>query len=107
MSRYEIAICGNVGQCRTEAEICLPGSFDPIATVFETTGGWHTQVHDRGSAKKLGEALDRAVAEARAELGDYVNRLGENPPEGLSVAGLSFWLMEKSDGTAMGQPISG
>ena len=35
----------------------------------------------------------------------YVNRRGENPPSGLSVVGLSLWLMEKADCTALGVRI--
>jgi hypothetical protein len=40
-----------------------------------------------------------AVAHARERLSLYVNRRGANLPDGLSVAGFSFWLMQKSDET--------
>jgi hypothetical protein len=47
-------------------------------------------------------ALTAAVEDAKLGLLNYVNRQGLNPPEGLTRAGLSMWLLEKGDGTAMG-----
>ena len=108
MSQYKIRIFGNAGRCRTEAEI-LAGSADgpltEVATVFETADGWEIQCFDDRLINELGATFDAAVEEAKERLRHYVNRTGENAPEGLSTVGLSFWLMEKDDGTAMGKPI--
>jgi hypothetical protein len=49
--------------------------------------------------------FDTALADAKERLRHHVNRTGENPPEGLTAAGLLFWLLEKDDGTAMAVPI--
>jgi hypothetical protein len=73
--------------------------------VYETADGWKTEIFDDGLAGALGDGLTSALARAREVLSRYVNRRGENAPEGLSVAGPAFWLMEKDDGTAMGRPI--
>lgn len=51
------------------------------------------------------QRLASALARARETLAQYVNRRGDNPPGGLTAAGLSLWLMEMSDGTAMARPI--
>jgi hypothetical protein len=51
------------------------------------------------------EAVTGAIAAAQTGLIEYVNRRGNYVPSGLSGPGLSFWLMEKTDGTAMGTPI--
>lgn len=48
---------------------------------------------------------DAILAAGREALEPYVNGRGENPPRGLRWAGLSFWLMERKDGTAMGHSI--
>jgi hypothetical protein len=42
------------------------------------------------------------IGAAKVHLLEYVNRRGENQPEGLTAAGLSLWRMEKADGTALG-----
>lgn len=108
MSECAISILGNVQDCRTEAEVsCVSadGSYEEIATVFETADGWQVRIYDETLAGELGDVFDAAIERAKESLRDYVNRLGLNPPDGLTMAGLSLWLMEKSDGTAMGQPI--
>jgi hypothetical protein len=46
--------------------------------------------------------FDASIAEAKERLIHYVNRLGTDPPEGLTLGGLSLWLMQKDDGTAFG-----
>lgn len=70
--------------------------------MFESSDGWHIEFYPAEAACFQLDALLSAVAGAREELSCYVNRRGESPPEGLSAVGFSFWLMEKSDGTAMG-----
>lgn len=67
--------------------------------------GWHVDRLGSVSADE-GQALDASIAEAKERLSHYVNRLGEDVPVGLTQAGLSLWLMQKDDGTAMGMPIS-
>ena len=83
------------------------GPLTEVATLFETAGGWELRRFDDRLIDALGAGFDAAVEEAKARLRRYVNRTGENAPEGLSPAGLSFWLMEKDDGTAMGRPVEG
>jgi hypothetical protein len=110
MSQYEIQIFGNAERCRTEAGILAglaDGPLTEVATVFETADGWEMQSFDDRLINELGAVFDAAVEEAKERLRHYVNRTGENVPEGLSPAGLSFWLMEKDDGTAMGKPVEG
>ena len=52
------------------------------------------------------ESRTAAIASAQQGLAQYVNRRGINPPSGLTPEGLSLWLMEKVDGTAMGSKIN-
>ena len=110
MSQYKIQICGNAERRRTEAEILagLPdGPLTAVAIVFETADGWEMQSFDDRLIDELGAVFDAAVEEAKERLRHYVNRTGENVPEGLSAVGLSFWLMVKDDGTAMGKSVKG
>jgi len=107
MTKYSVSILGNVQTRRTEAEVervCPDGSCRLAALVFEDEEGWQTQLFEEPASDEDREQLEAAVTGARKSLRDYVNRLGKNCPEGLTVAGLSLWLMEKSDGTAMGRP---
>ncbi len=108
MGQYTVAVLGDVQQCRTQAEVSrvlTDGSSHLIASVCETTSGWQIEIHDENSTKELGNLFDAAIRDAKARLQHYVNRFGENPPDGLTLAGLSFWLLEKDDGTAMGKQI--
>jgi len=100
---------GNAGECRTEAEISVStgdGVSRDIAIVYETVDGWHVETLSPGLADQFSGELPAAVERAKSGLQRYVNRLGINPPEGLSVTGLSAWLMEKDDGTIMGKPVA-
>lgn len=47
-----------------------------------------------------------SVAAAKVSLSHYINRMGTNPPQNLSVGGLSLWLMQKDDGTALGLKLA-
>ena len=108
MSRYSIMICGNIGECRTEAEITRDSDHGRevfVALVHESAEGWHEEIFDQPAGDDEARQLAAALARARESLVQYVNRRGDNPPEGLTAAGLSFWLMEMSDGTAMGRPV--
>ena len=108
MSRYSIMICGNIGECRAEAEITRDSEDGPevfVALVHESAAGWQEEIFDQPAGDDDARQLTAALARARESLAQYVNRRGDNPPEGLTAAGLSLWLMEMSDGTAMGRPI--
>jgi len=102
---FSITFLGNVTDCRVEAEVSLshpPADTDPLcAVVYEDASG--PVVEWFGVAKESkSPALAEAVEIAKLGLLAYVNRRGSNPPEGLTRAGLSLWLLEKTDGTAMG-----
>jgi len=103
---FRILILGNTESCRTEAEVYVPQhSDDPIALVYESPNGWAVeQLEDAHSVRSA--ALQKGIEAAKQSLGQYVNRTGQGAPAGLTVAGLSLWLMEKADGTAMGRRVT-
>lgn len=107
MGEIAITVLGNVNNRRTEAEILWRTDTveECVAIVFETRDGWQLDVHNQQRADTLGTAIEAAVTKAQKRLSDYVNRLGDNIPDGLTAAGLSLWLLEKSDGDAMGAPL--
>jgi hypothetical protein len=106
-SEYRIQFFGNVEAQRTEAEIFLssPPSVDPWAVLYDSTSGFVIEFLTPASATCV-DVIDAAIADAREGLLQYVNRRGQNPPVGLTPVGLSLWLMEKVDGTAMGRQIN-
>lgn len=71
-----------------------------MATVYEKPDGWKIDLYQSPRGLDLDEFL-RFVDAAKERLGEYTNRRGENPPEGLTAAGLSLWLTEKADGTTL------
>jgi hypothetical protein len=71
-----------------------------VANVYERPDGWKIDLFQSPQGLDLEECLG-AIAFAKERLLEYVNRKGENPPEGLSPAGLSLWLTEKGDGTTI------
>ena len=104
---FRILIVGNIDARRTEAEIyddSASPSGDPVAAVYESPSGWVTSLmtQESTSADQIPDAI---VGAARRLLAEYVNRRGENPPAGLTRPGMALWLMEKTDGTAVGQRI--
>ncbi len=99
MSTYSVAVLGNVEKCRTEAEVSRGDRL--VAVVYESADGWHTEIVD-GNLVVPQSSFDAALNSARQTLSQYVNRLGSNPPRGMTVGALSLWLMVKSDGNAMG-----
>lgn len=106
LSLYKIMICGNVNSCRTEAEIELQrmdGEPLLVGLVYETDNGWQQEAIEKVHIAANDKDFAAAAAEARRCLEEYINRRGENPPEGLTNSGLSFWLMKKKDGTSMGR----
>lgn len=84
------------------AEILYQDEF--VASVYEKLDGWKIDLFQAPRGLDLEECL-KAIALAKERLLEYVNRRGENPPEGLTAAGLSLRLSEKADGTAMGKNI--
>jgi hypothetical protein len=102
---FSINFLGNVSDCRTEAEVSFrhpPSDTDPLcAVVYENESGpvveWFGVANDSKSP-----GLIAAIEDAKRGLLAYVNRRGSNVPDGLTRAGLSLWLLEKADGTAMG-----
>ena len=104
-SQFRIQICGNVDELRTEAEIFIPAEgAGPVAYVYESLRDWVVErAGDSGPVPPPG--FDAAVAAAKGVLAEYVNRMGNGAPTGLTRPGLALWLMELRDGTAMGRPI--
>lgn len=100
---FKIQVCGDVSKGFTVAEIDFEEH--PVGSVFETPGGWYIEISPAKTACFPLDGFLSAVGVARERLSCYVNRRGENPPEGLSAAGFSLWLMQKSDGTAMGMKL--
>lgn len=101
--QFQIQVCGDITRGHTIAEIA--SGQQPVASVFETSAGWQIEVYPADVPCLPLDAFLTVVASAKERLGVYVNRRGQNPPEGLTRAGFSLWLMEKNDGTAMGQTI--
>jgi hypothetical protein len=104
---FRIDFLGNVADCRTEAEVSLrhsPSNTDPLcAVVYENESGPVVEWFG-GAAQSKSPALADAVEDAKRGLLEYANRRGLNLPEGLTRAGISLWLLEKIDGTALGAP---
>ncbi len=109
MSRFKVQYLGNTKERRTEAEVVdstCPEDTDPTCAVLHDSGaGIEIELLPHGQELRTNDELKRALEDARSGLLRYVNRRGENSPRGLSVAGLSLWLLEKDDGTAMGAKI--
>ena len=97
MGDYEIQFCGDVNRCCTCAEIYRRQQF--VASLCETADGWQVHIESNESRD---EGLQAAVDTAKERLLQYVNRKGMDAPSGLTRAGLSLWLLQKTDGTAMG-----
>ena len=105
---FTIRYVGNVQACRTEAWILAPSAQPadpPLAVVYETLQGPVVSYAGGAPARPAVPELDAAIAEARTELRHYINRKGEQRPQGITRAGLSLWLMERDDETVMGIPL--
>lgn len=96
-------IAANIERCRTEAEV-RDGGYNMVGLVYEDLDGWHKLSY--GERTEESGKLEAALGEAKQALSQYINRRGENPPQGLTVGVLALWLMQKSDGTAMGRKFS-
>jgi hypothetical protein len=96
--RIEITITGNPVDGFTAAELsCITGHERRfVGRVFEREHGWHYEIVSTVSS--LGISLERLVSEidkAKEALRPYVNRMGVNPPPGLTMAEFSLWLLAK------------
>jgi hypothetical protein len=96
---FRIQIFAGVDDPYTSAEV-LYGE-EVVAIVYERPNGWKVDLYTSPRGLDLDECLN-AIGAAKTRLLDYVNRRGENQPEGLTAAGLSLWRMERADRTAMG-----
>jgi hypothetical protein len=104
--QFRIMILGNTVDRRTEAEVYIPqDSADPVALVYEAEHGWVVE-NLANPAHATAPSLQAAIASAKQSLAQYVNRTGKGAPVGLTGPGLSLWLMEKADGTAMGRRVT-
>lgn len=106
MAVFSIMISGNTNSCRTEAEIELTGKDrEPILVglVYEAENGWQQEIIEKSLVAGNEKEFTATVDKAKNYLEEYINRRGENFPDGLTMAGLSFWLMKKKDGTSMGR----
>ncbi len=93
---------GNADTGRTEVEIS-DDSGTTIAVLYENQVGFQIQIlHSAGET--LSDDFASFVQQAKEDLAHYVNRRGENPPEGLTKDAFSLWLLEKDDGTCLGMP---
>ncbi len=110
MSRFTVSYFGNSTHCRTEAEVvdseCPADADSTCAVISEVEDGVRVDILPRGEEFRLDADFRAALDRARLGLLEYVNRSGRNAPPGLSPIGLSLWLLEKHDGTAMGRKIS-
>jgi hypothetical protein len=97
---FSRTILGNADEHRTECEIS-DDTATTVAVVYEGNDGWHVKVLRPLREDEL-ETFNAALTAAKQSLSHYVNRMGSNPPEDITVGGLSLWLMQKDDGTALG-----
>ena len=97
---FDRTILGNVDACRTECEIS-DSTANTIAVVYESHDGWHVNVLRTVRTEELTD-FNATVEAAKQSLSQYVNRIGSNPPNEITSGGLSLWLMQKNDGTALG-----
>ena len=101
---FSTTIFTNLDECRTECEIADDNSV--VAVVYAERDGWRVN-RLRSISEGEGQAFNTTIDEVKERLSHYVNRFGEDVPDGLTRAELSLWLMLKDDGTAMGMLISG
>jgi hypothetical protein len=105
---FSIQFCGNLEACRTEARILrvpAPPGDALVAIVYETSQGFVVSYFGSALANPALPGLVAAISEAQAELLHYINRRGENRPEGITRPGLSLWLTERDDETVIGMPL--
>jgi len=91
---YYFAIFGSTVEGFVCAEIETEEG-DVIGRVYDSESGWKVELS--GSAPADPAAFGEAAALAKEELLHYPNRRGLAPPPDLSMAGLSLWLMERTE----------
>lgn len=96
---FLVQVVGMVDDGYTSAEVYYGD--DLVAVVYERPDGWKTDLFRSPRGIPLPELLT-TLESAKARLSEYANRLGERPPDGMTRAGMSLWLLERTDGTAMG-----
>ena len=101
---FQVQVIGVVDDGHTSAEVSYGDEL--IAIVYERPNGWRADLFQSPRGIPLPELL-AALQSAQTRLSEYVNRRGDNSPEGLTRAAMSLWLLEKADGTAMGIKLSG
>jgi hypothetical protein len=101
---FTIQYAGNLDACRTEARILQAAAV--VALVYDTSQGFVVDYPGPVAANPTAPGLAAAVAEARKELLHYINRRGENRPQGITRPGLSLWLTERDDETVVGLPLT-
>ena len=101
---FRIQVVGVVDDGYTSAEVYYGDAL--VAVVYELATGWKVDLIEAARGMDFGEFI-KTLHRAQTLLGEFVNRRGENPPEGLTRAGFSLWLMEKADGAAMGIKLGG
>jgi hypothetical protein len=105
---FSIQFSGNIEAGRTEARISQRSAQTGdvlIAVVYEGSQGFVVSYFGLALVNPSLPGLEAAIAEARGELLHYVNRRGENRPQGITRAGLSLWLTERDDETVIGMPF--
>jgi hypothetical protein len=100
---FTIQYAGNLEACRTEARILQASAV--VAVVYDTAQGFVVDSPGPAASKASAPGLEAAIAEARRELLHYINRRGENRPQGITRPGLSLWLTERDDETVVGLPL--
>lgn len=101
MNPYSLVVCSNLMRDRLEVEIqreLQDRQFEEVALIFRTVEGWGIDYVDDAFAKVPDPEFDEAVQRAKELLGEYEDRSNEEPPEGLTAAGMAAWLMEKNEG---------
>jgi hypothetical protein len=98
--KIEITVTANSVDGFTAAELtCISGDERHfLGRVFEREDGWHYEtVMNENSFGILLEPLASDIDKAKEALRPYVNRMGVNPPPGLTMAEFSLLLLAKKD----------
>jgi hypothetical protein len=101
IARIEITVTANHQEGFTAAELtCLFNEERHfIGRVFELQDGWHYELSSTvGKWGISAEQFIDDVERAKKTLQPYVNRQGINPPDRLSAAEFSLWLLMKGGG---------
>ena len=100
MRQYSLTVCASLTRDRLEVEIQRNTPDEPpeeVALVYRTSEGWGIDYADAVYADAREPEFDAAVERAQELLGRYKDRNDEEPPEGLTAAGMAAWLMEEDE----------